>query len=81
MEYRVDRHGDTTITIRQINIKNIKEWDKMMGRSASSPNHVSMNSQISEESHSPLISPISKNTTDMSDLTFNYKNELENSQA
>ena len=35
MEYRVDRHGDTTITIRQMHIKDIKEWDDMMGKSAS----------------------------------------------
>ena len=29
MEYRVDQYGDTTITIRQIKIKNIEKWDKM----------------------------------------------------
>ena len=29
MEYRVDQHGDTTITIRKIKIKNIEKWDKM----------------------------------------------------
>ena len=31
MEYRVDEIGDTTITIRQIKINNIQEWDKMSG--------------------------------------------------
>lgn len=29
MEYRVDRHGDTTITLREIKINNIEQWDKL----------------------------------------------------
>ena len=29
MEYRVDRFGDTTVTIRQIPITNIRSWDAM----------------------------------------------------
>ena len=29
MEYYVDQHGDTTITLRQIKIRNINQWDKL----------------------------------------------------
>jgi len=29
MEYCVDEHGDTTITMREIKIKNIDQWDKL----------------------------------------------------
>ena len=29
MEYKVDEYGDTTITIRQIKIKDIEKWDMM----------------------------------------------------
>ena len=29
MEYRVDRYGDTTITLRQVKISNIDSWDKL----------------------------------------------------
>lgn len=29
MEYKVDRYGDTTITLREIKIKNIDSWNKM----------------------------------------------------
>ena len=29
MEYRVDRHGDTTITIRQIKVTNIDRWNRI----------------------------------------------------
>ena len=29
MEYRVDRHGDTTITMREIKIRNIDQWEKI----------------------------------------------------
>ena len=29
MEYKVDQYGDTTITLRQIKIKDIEKWDKM----------------------------------------------------
>ena len=29
MEYKVDRYGDTTITLREIKISNIEKWNKM----------------------------------------------------
>ena len=29
MEYRVDRYGDTTITIREIVINNINQWNNV----------------------------------------------------
>ena len=29
MEYKVDKLGDTTITVRNIKIRNIKEWEKV----------------------------------------------------
>ena len=29
MEYRVDQHGDITITMRLIKISNIKDWEKV----------------------------------------------------
>ena len=29
MEYRVDRYGDTTITIRKIKINDIHKWNSM----------------------------------------------------
>ena len=29
MEYTVDKKGDTTITLRQIKISNIKKWEKI----------------------------------------------------
>ena len=32
MEYRVDRKGDTTITLRQLTIKDIDNWDKMKAK-------------------------------------------------
>jgi FtsZ-binding cell division protein ZapB len=57
MEYRVDRHGDTTVTIRQININNIKEWDNMMEKRSSEVSRRGIGTeanQIFEESKSPL---------------------------
>ena len=32
MEYKVDRHGDTTITIRKLRIKDIERWNKMSAK-------------------------------------------------
>ena len=29
MEYRVDKKGDTTITLRRIKINNVKQWEKV----------------------------------------------------
>ena len=81
MEYRVDRHGDTTVTIRQIKIKDIKEWDNMMGRSISSAIPVSPNGHFSGESHTSLISPIIQNTTVESDVPFNYFDDSKNTPA
>ena len=55
MEYRVDRYGDTTITIRQMHIKDIQEWDVMMEKGDSSAKTDFSNDINPRESDSSLI--------------------------